>query len=95
MSEEELPDGSLATRYRFSHALYQNFLYGDLVAKRRVMLHRQAGDGKACAASIGHLSDASSWAHVTVAMKATFEVIFEILNCARVKALPWPVPIHI
>src|SRR5581483_2788105 len=42
--EEELPDGNLATRYRFSHALYQNFLYGDLVAKRRVMLHRQAGE---------------------------------------------------
>lgn len=42
--EEELPDGSLATRYRFSHALYQNFLYADLVAKRRVMLHRQAGE---------------------------------------------------
>src|SRR2546421_5409797 len=42
--EEELPDGCLATRYRFSHALYQNFLYGDLVAKRRVMLHRQAGE---------------------------------------------------
>jgi serine/threonine protein kinase/tetratricopeptide (TPR) repeat protein len=42
--EEELPDGSLATRYRFAHALYQNFLYQDLVNKRRVMLHRQAGD---------------------------------------------------
>jgi tetratricopeptide (TPR) repeat protein len=42
--EEDLPDGSLATRYRFSHALYQNLLYGDLVAKRRVMLHRQAGE---------------------------------------------------
>ncbi|MFN2578978.1 MAG: serine/threonine-protein kinase PknK [Pyrinomonadaceae bacterium] len=42
--EEDLPDGSLATRYRFSHALYQNFLYADLVAKRRVMLHRQAGE---------------------------------------------------
>ena len=42
--EEDLPDGNLATRYRFSHALYQNFLYGDLVAKRRVMLHRQAGE---------------------------------------------------
>src|SRR5262249_23116555 len=44
LGEEELPDGSLATRYRFSHALYQNFLYGDLVNKRRVMLHRQAGE---------------------------------------------------
>jgi serine/threonine protein kinase/tetratricopeptide (TPR) repeat protein len=42
--EEELPDGSLATRYRFAHALYQNFLYADLVNKRRVMLHKQAGE---------------------------------------------------
>jgi tetratricopeptide (TPR) repeat protein len=42
--EDDLPDGSLATRYRFAHALYQNFLYDDLVAKRRVMLHRQAGE---------------------------------------------------
>ena len=42
--EEELPDGTLATRYRFSHALYQNFLYGDLVNKRRTQLHRQAGE---------------------------------------------------
>jgi len=40
--EEDLPDGSLATRYRFAHALYQNFLYGDLVNTRRVMLHKQA-----------------------------------------------------
>jgi serine/threonine protein kinase/tetratricopeptide (TPR) repeat protein len=44
ISEEELPDRSLATRYRFSHALYQNFLYADLVNKRRVMLHKQAGE---------------------------------------------------
>lgn len=44
IGEEELPDGSLATRYRFAHALYQNFLYDGLVAKRRIMLHRQAGD---------------------------------------------------
>lgn len=42
--EEELPDRSLATQYRFAHALYQNFLYDNLVAKRRVMLHRQAGE---------------------------------------------------
>ena len=44
IGEEELPDRSLATRYRFSHALYQNFLYADLVNKRRVMLHKQAGE---------------------------------------------------
>ena len=44
VGEEELPDGSLATRYRFAHALYQNVLYGDLVGKRRRLLHRQAGE---------------------------------------------------
>jgi serine/threonine protein kinase len=44
VGEEELPDGSLATRYRFAHALYQNVLYGDLVSKRRILLHRQAGE---------------------------------------------------
>jgi DNA-binding winged helix-turn-helix (wHTH) protein/tetratricopeptide (TPR) repeat protein len=42
--EEELPDGSLATRYRFAHALYQNFLYAELLSKRRAMLHLQAGE---------------------------------------------------
>jgi serine/threonine protein kinase/tetratricopeptide (TPR) repeat protein len=44
LGEEELPDGSLTTRYRFAHALYQNFLYSDLVPKRRVALHQQAGE---------------------------------------------------
>ncbi|MEP6920350.1 MAG: AAA family ATPase, partial [bacterium] len=44
LGEEELPDGSLATRYRFAHALYQNFLYSGLVAKRRIMLHKQAAE---------------------------------------------------
>ena len=42
--EEELPNGSLATRYRFAHALYQNMLYEDLLSKRRTLLHRQAGE---------------------------------------------------
>ena len=42
--EEELPDGRLATRYRFTHALYQNFLYDQLLSKRRVLLHRRAGE---------------------------------------------------
>ena len=42
--EEELPDGTLVTRYRFAHALYQNILYGDLVNKRRILLHQQAGE---------------------------------------------------
>jgi tetratricopeptide (TPR) repeat protein len=42
--EQELPDGSVATRYRFTHALYQNHLYGQLLAKRRALLHRRAGE---------------------------------------------------
>ncbi len=42
--EEELPDGSAATIYRFTHALYQNFLYDQLLSKRRVLLHRRAGE---------------------------------------------------
>src|SRR5262249_7865627 len=42
--EEELPDGTLGMRYRFAHALFQNVLYEDLVSKRRMLLHRQAGE---------------------------------------------------
>src|ERR1019366_4883292 len=42
--EGELPDGSVATIYRFTHALYQNFLYDQLLSKRRVLLHRRAGE---------------------------------------------------
>ena len=44
LGEEELPDGSLTTRYSFAHALYQNVLYGDMVAQRRRQLHRRAGE---------------------------------------------------
>jgi predicted ATPase len=42
--EEELPDGTLSTKYRFAHALYQNVLYEDLLSKQRALLHRQAGE---------------------------------------------------
>src|SRR6266498_1143195 len=41
--EEELPDRSMSTRYRFAHSLYQNVLYQDLVGERRRQLHRQTG----------------------------------------------------
>jgi predicted ATPase/DNA-binding winged helix-turn-helix (wHTH) protein len=41
--EEEFPDGAVATRYAFSHALYQNVLYGDMVAQRRRDLHSRVG----------------------------------------------------
>jgi predicted ATPase/tRNA A-37 threonylcarbamoyl transferase component Bud32 len=43
-SEEELPDGALAVKYRFAHALYQNLLYESVLTKRRVTLHFQAGE---------------------------------------------------
>jgi tetratricopeptide (TPR) repeat protein len=42
--EEDLPDGTLGTRYRFAHGLYQRVLYEDLVAPRRADLHRRAGE---------------------------------------------------
>ncbi len=44
LGEEQLPDGSLTTRYQFAHALYQNALYAALLPKRRALLHRQAGE---------------------------------------------------
>jgi tetratricopeptide (TPR) repeat protein len=44
MGEEELPDGTLATRYRFTHSLYQEVLYEDLVSQRRALRHRQVAD---------------------------------------------------
>ena len=47
-ADEELPDGRLATRYRFAHALYQNYLYADLLTKRRALLHFQAGEALSC-----------------------------------------------
>jgi hypothetical protein len=40
--EEDLPDGSATTRYRFSHALEQEVLYEDLPATRRSQIHREA-----------------------------------------------------
>jgi serine/threonine protein kinase/predicted ATPase len=38
VDERELPDGTLTARYRFVHVLYQNALYGQLRATRRVAL---------------------------------------------------------
>jgi len=39
----EWPDGTVATRYGFLHALYQNVLYERISAGRRVRLHQQIG----------------------------------------------------
>jgi DNA-binding winged helix-turn-helix (wHTH) protein/tetratricopeptide (TPR) repeat protein len=43
LGEEELPDGGVTVRYRFSHVLYRDFLYQNLISKRRQLLHLQAG----------------------------------------------------
>lgn len=40
---EILPDGTLSTRYRFIHALYQEGLYQRITQNRRVRLHRAVG----------------------------------------------------
>jgi tetratricopeptide (TPR) repeat protein len=44
LGEEDLPDGTLGTRYRFAHGLYRRVLYEDMVAPRRAELHRRAGE---------------------------------------------------
>jgi tetratricopeptide (TPR) repeat protein len=44
LGDEELPDGTLGTRYRFAHGLFQRVLYEDLVAPRRARLHRQTAE---------------------------------------------------
>ncbi len=40
VEEEALPDGTLATRYRFAHGLYASVLREDIVPLRRLELHR-------------------------------------------------------
>jgi tRNA A-37 threonylcarbamoyl transferase component Bud32/tetratricopeptide (TPR) repeat protein len=64
--EEELPDGALAVRYRFVHALYQNILYDSVLTKRRVMLHLHAAEQLA-----QHYADQTS--RVAGALAAHFE----------------------
>jgi len=41
---QELPNGEVATRYGFIHALYRNVLYERVSASRRVQLHRRIGE---------------------------------------------------
>ena len=42
--EHEFPDGTVTTRYRFVHVLYQNVLYGSLSVSRRVQLSKAIGE---------------------------------------------------
>jgi tetratricopeptide (TPR) repeat protein len=44
IGEIELPDGDFATSYRFRHALVQTVLYKQVMGKRRILLHRKAGE---------------------------------------------------
>jgi DNA-binding winged helix-turn-helix (wHTH) protein/tetratricopeptide (TPR) repeat protein len=41
---EEWPDGTIASRYSFAHALYREALYERLAAGRRIELHRRIGE---------------------------------------------------
>lgn len=38
------PDGTVAGRYRFRHALYQEVLYDRMSARRRIQLHHRIGE---------------------------------------------------
>jgi predicted ATPase len=40
----EWPDGTIAARYGFVHALYQEVMYEQISATRRIRLHRQIGE---------------------------------------------------
>ena len=42
--KEEWPDGTMATRYQFRHALYQEVFYERIPAARRSSLHRRIGE---------------------------------------------------
>jgi tetratricopeptide (TPR) repeat protein len=42
--EHEFPDGTITTRYRFVHVLYQNILYGSLSVSRRVQLSKAVAE---------------------------------------------------
>src|SRR5262249_43558767 len=42
--KEEWPDGTVAVRYRFLHALYQEALYERVAVARRSSLHRRIGE---------------------------------------------------
>ena len=41
---QEWPDGTVTSRYRFIHALYQEVVYDRVVAARRISLHSQIGE---------------------------------------------------
>ncbi|MEO5590607.1 MAG: protein kinase, partial [Gemmatimonadaceae bacterium] len=68
LCEHEFPDGTVATRYRFVHVLYQNALYASLTVSRRVQLSRsvantllslQRGSPGSIAAELGFLFESA------------------------------------
>jgi len=44
VGETDWPDGSIATRYRFTHELYHNVVYGLIPAARRARMHLTLGE---------------------------------------------------
>jgi predicted ATPase/DNA-binding winged helix-turn-helix (wHTH) protein len=49
IGSDEWPDGTVAGRYAFIHALYHHVVYQQLAAARRVHLHRRLGEYKEAA----------------------------------------------
>jgi predicted ATPase len=44
LGSSQFPDGSMSSRYEFSHALYREVLYRRLAPARRARTHRQIGE---------------------------------------------------
>ena len=44
VGEVELPNGEIASEYRFRHPLVHTVLYRQVVGKRRILVHRKAGE---------------------------------------------------
>ena len=87
--EEELPDGTFTLRYAFSHALYQNALFGGIRPTRRAALSAEVaeallayhGSGTGIASQLGHLFEAArEWERASEFFAAASE------NVARLSA---------
>jgi len=78
--EHQFPDGTLAVRYRFVHALYQNALYARLAPTRRAALSRTVAD-----ALLAHYGERS--AEVAAELAFLFEAAQDVKRSVQYFAL--------
>ena len=52
--DAEWPDGTVAARFRFQHALYWESVYGRLTAARRARIHQRIGEREEAAYRRAH-----------------------------------------